>query len=135
MKRRNIAALCFGADEYPISWDADAVENIRQELEDDEDNVGTSRASAGIDFMARSVVMDPETLKNPRTALACVFHEGAHIVDVSLGMDLEEKQVVAMGFAWMSLLIQSGMIDPDEYAIAGVPLTKCRQARASADET
>jgi hypothetical protein len=41
-------------------------------------------------------------------------------------MDLEEKQVVAMGFAWMSLMVQSGFLKPEDYSVAGVPLKRKR---------
>lgn len=123
MKKRDIAALTFGASEFPIRWDAERVEEIRRNLEDEEDEDGaTTTASAGIDFLRREIVLDPVCLSDPYTALQSLIHEGTHILDVSLGMDLSETEVEALSFGILSLLVQSGFLRPEDFTVAGVEL-------------
>jgi len=126
VKKRDIAALTFGAGVFPIRWDAERVDEIRRNLEDDDEDEGgggvTTTASAGIDFLRREIILDPVCLCDPYTTLQALLHEGTHILDVALGMDLKETQVESLSFGIMSLLVQSGFIHPEDFTVAGVEL-------------
>jgi hypothetical protein len=121
MKR--IDALRLGADDYPIRWDADSVEAVRACIDEDDD--GTT-ASGSIDFAKREICLDPDCLVSPMNALHILFHEAGHMIDIALGLDLSEAQVDAMAFAWRSLMVQSGLISPEELTVAGVALRRKR---------
>jgi hypothetical protein len=120
---RDIVALRLGADEYPIHWDADSVEAIRESIDEDDDGL---TASGSIDFAKREICLAPDCLCNPMNALQILFHEAGHVIDIALGMDLTEAQVDAMAFAWRSLMVQSGFLCPEDYKVAGVALRRKR---------
>jgi hypothetical protein len=134
-KLRDISEIRIGARVYPITWDADEVETLRECLaEDDEDGGIPASASGMIDHNTRTICLDPTCLATPLTAFEILLHEAFHAVECFAGLDLDEAKIEALAAGFASVLIQSGFLTPEEYSVCGIPLAAHRKKPEPAED-
>lgn len=117
---RDVSAYRFGAQEYPIVWDEDLSESWGSDAEPTNDNP----CYGCVNLRDRAVALNPALNKTADGTLAIFIHEGLHIVEPFLPRDMPHGLLKAIANLQAQLWIQSGVIDPEEFAIAGRGLSK-----------
>lgn len=129
---RDIRTVPVGGRTYRIIWDGDLCDELCGRTKQVD---GEFRANHGvIDYSSERIVLHPDWNKSAVTTLETLFHETGHGCEPFLGRTFNHEILNAYSNLQVGWMLRSGLIVPRELSIAGVPLTKRRQPRGSADK-
>jgi len=120
MKKRRITHLVVGLETYPVVF---APEHLAA-IERHDKTSGALKTSAGYDglvsFKFGVVLLNPNIRVTENKPLLVLGHEALHLVEYAAATPLGEEPVDRISRAFLTMLVESGIINPDEIEIVGI---------------
>lgn len=118
--KKNIDVYRVGARTFTITWDRETmdemIDNCPKATEDGiEPYAAVSRA-------LRKIAINPDMNKTGEAVLEALIHEGTHGGEAFVGRKVPEELIGAIVAIVVNSMIQTGLLDPNEFVIAGVDL-------------
>lgn len=128
---KKIDALQVMARRYEITWDRDVLARFMSIY----DQTGQpSHPYAACVKAERTICMNPDMIMTPDEALECLFHEGGEALLDFLGVTMKHDTFRAFIALLTNMAIQSGILVPGEFVIAGVKISDLKPRLLRVDE-
>lgn len=123
---RDVRRVPIGARSYRIVWDGELVDHLAESVEPE--RVGVCYGIVA--HVDRRIILHPDYNTTPDGTIETLIHECLHVAEPFLGQTIDHDTLDALANLITGILLKSGLVDPRELAIAGVPLMAKRAQKA-----